>query len=187
MAVVEEGIELDDWVQLRLEVEGYPQLDCDGIFLDIDFRFNHNNLQNPDSPGELVQTLTFRLNDLENGLLNFCEAEFDSPYYSRLSFSVLGWLAGFKFGRFEPEGDVGALEKRRAKAHSVEDLAAVCREQYPKEQIERLFYTNYVKRLRISQYLFAERVNSLRNRPQELIINVDREFKESVQGPIKEK
>jgi hypothetical protein len=68
----EESIELDDWVLLRLEVEGYPQLNCEDVFLEIDFRFNHNRIQEPDTPGELLQTLTFRLNDIENGLLSYC-------------------------------------------------------------------------------------------------------------------
>jgi hypothetical protein len=66
----------------------------------------------------------------------------------------------------------------------VQELAAVCREQYPQEQVERLFYTNYVKRLRISQYLFTERVNSLRKRPQELIITVDKEYLQTTQCEI---
>ena len=29
-------------------------------------------MQDPDSNGELIQTITFRLNDIENGLLNYC-------------------------------------------------------------------------------------------------------------------
>jgi hypothetical protein len=57
-------------------------------------------MQDPENDGVLVQTITFHLNDIENGLLSYCEAEFDSPYYSRLNFQVLGWLAGFKFARF---------------------------------------------------------------------------------------
>jgi len=32
---------------------------------------------------------------------------------------VLGWLAGFKFARFEVEGEVGAVERKRGKVHSV--------------------------------------------------------------------
>ncbi len=49
---------------MRLEVEGYPQLNCEDIFLDIDFYFNHNKMQDPQNDGELVQTITFRLNDI---------------------------------------------------------------------------------------------------------------------------
>jgi hypothetical protein len=67
----------------------------------------------------LIQTAAFRLNDIENGLLSYCEAEFETPYYSRLNFQVLGWLAGFKFARFEVEGEVGAVERKRGKVHSV--------------------------------------------------------------------
>lgn len=58
---------------------------------------------------------------------------------------------------------------------------AVCRDQYPKENVERLFYTNYVKRLRISQYLLGERLNALRKAPKPLTINVDHEFAATVQ------
>ena len=111
---------MDDWVQLRLEVEGYPQLNCEDIYLEIEFRFNHTRLQDPEHEGELIQSATFRFNDIENGLLTYAEAEFDTPYYSRLNFQVLGWLAGFKFARFEAEGEVGTVEKRRGKVHSVE-------------------------------------------------------------------
>jgi hypothetical protein len=71
--------------------------------MEIEFRFNHNNLQYPESKGELIQTSKLKLNDIENGMFNYCEAEFDSPYYSKLNFTVMGYITTFKFTKFEPE------------------------------------------------------------------------------------
>lgn len=42
--------------------------------------------------------------------------------------------------------------------------------------MERLFYTNYIKKLRICQYLIAEKINSLRKDKKDFKINVDKEF-----------
>ena len=90
---------------------------------------------------------------------------------------MLGYLTSFKFAKYEPlVKELDALDRKRVKVHSAEELINLTKEEYPKENIEVLFYVNYIKKLRISQYLIAEKINSLRHDRQELKIMVDSGF-----------
>ena len=66
----DETLVLDDWVQFRLETEAYPGLNCDNVYLEIELRLNSKKLHEPEVEGELLQTVTLKMNDLEHGM--FC-------------------------------------------------------------------------------------------------------------------
>lgn len=42
------------------------------------------SLSEPEVDGEMKERVVFRVNDLESGVLSYCEAEFSSPYLSKL-------------------------------------------------------------------------------------------------------
>lgn len=102
----------------------------------MEFRFNHKNMQDPDGLGDLIQTCVYKVNDLENGMFSYCEAEFDSPFYSKLKFTMMGYLTSFKFAKYEPMvKELDALDRKRMKVHSTEELLNLTKEEYPKENI----------------------------------------------------
>lgn len=51
------------------------------------------------------------------------------------------------------------------------------KQQMPSENVERLFFINYVKKLRIAQYLLADRVGQLRREPGPVRISLDESYK----------
>lgn len=59
-------------------------MEADQIFLELQFYFNQASISEPEKDGELKETIVFKLNDLESGVFSYCEAEFASPYLSRL-------------------------------------------------------------------------------------------------------
>lgn len=90
---------------------------------------------------------------------------------------MMGYLTSFKFAKYESiVKELDTLDRKRVKVHSAEELINLTKAEYPKENIEALFYVNYIKKLRISQYLIAEKINSLRSERQELEIMVDSGF-----------
>lgn len=69
--------------------------------MEVSLIFNHKNVSEPESEGELIETVTFRVNDIENGIFNYVEAHFKAPYLSRLNFTLFGHLASFKFSKYD--------------------------------------------------------------------------------------
>jgi uncharacterized protein (DUF2384 family) len=59
----------------------------------------------------------------------------------------------------------------------MEQLLLWGQQQMPLESIEKLFFINYVKKLRIAQYLLADRVHQLRKEPQTMRISIDESYR----------
>jgi hypothetical protein len=56
------------------------------------------------------------------------------------------------------------------KIKSTEELAKLSASRLPKDiKVEQVFYQNYVKKLRISQYLIEERINSVLLESKEVV------------------
>ena len=85
-----------------MELEGYPELETEEIFIDAKLRLNHQDLSEPELPGLPIEAVTFRVNDIENGIFSYVEANFKSPYLSELNFTVFSFISSFKFTKYQP-------------------------------------------------------------------------------------
>jgi hypothetical protein len=88
-------------MRFRLEIEAYPNIKSDNIYISFDLRLNHKKLHEFNSTGDLIQTVKLKINDIENGNFNYCSAEFDSPYSPKLNFFIFTHLTNFKFDKFK--------------------------------------------------------------------------------------
>jgi hypothetical protein len=90
---------------------------------------------------------------------------------------VLGGLSSFKFAKYEVPREAGGAQRERGKVNTVQELVQWAKQQMPNESIERLFYVNYVKKLRIAQYLLADRVAQLRKSEEKVEICLDEGYR----------
>ena len=50
----------------------------------------------------MKEKVTFRLNDIENGIFSYVEAHFKAPYLSKLNCTLLTFVSAFKFAKYDP-------------------------------------------------------------------------------------
>jgi hypothetical protein len=94
---------------------------------------NCKDLSKPEMMGEPIETVTFRVNDLENGILNYVEAHFKTPYISRLNMTMLGFVSSFRFAKYETsKKELDKEDMKRMKVKSVQELAELSKRQLPK-------------------------------------------------------
>ena len=47
-------------------------MESDNIYMSLDLKLNHKKIQEISNEGEVMETVTLRINDIENGNFNYC-------------------------------------------------------------------------------------------------------------------
>lgn len=114
MGYVDEKVVFDDQIRFKLEVESFPRLHSEQVYIEFELLFSefcYSSSSVPDFEGSVVGTKKFRLEGMELGILNYCEGEFPGSYPSRFSFTLYACLSNFKFGKYKLASEMEALGK----------------------------------------------------------------------------
>lgn len=94
-------------MRFKLEVESFPRLHSENIYLQIDLIFMpcYHSSSVKVFEGQKMATSKFRLETIEHGLLNYYEGIFTDDHSSKFTFTLFACLANFKFGKYWLKGE----------------------------------------------------------------------------------
>lgn len=130
------------------------------------------------------------MEDIEEGLFNYCEGQFAPEYASKFSFTLFACLANFKFGKYWiPEVHrtdqatnanrvVSTKEHKRCEITTMEEFFKWIREFYSKKipNPEEYFYETYVKNLRYYFYNTQLKANKKIKIGHKVVLKVSKSF-----------
>jgi hypothetical protein len=95
----DEIIKLDDFVKFRMELEAFPNLNTEDLFLEFNLIFSNRYYSSNEDKfdGKPVSQVKIKINELENGIICYSEVDFKNQYFSKASFSLYGQLMFYKF------------------------------------------------------------------------------------------
>lgn len=64
---------MDDFIQFRMELESFPNLNTDNVFLELNLLFSNRYYASSEDKfdGKAVSKIRLRLKDIENGLISY--------------------------------------------------------------------------------------------------------------------
>lgn len=172
---------LDDFIQFRLQLQAFPYLSTDNIYLQLGLLFSAKYYSSEQQSVQLpkVTQVRMKLKEVENGIFCYSQAHFKQDYFSRLGFTIYGQLMRYKFEKYQIRTkEPTTREIARGKIQNFNKLIIWSKENYlqPGEDPFDFFYSNYVKKLRHSFYLVQLKVNNYLLVKRDVVIKVSNNF-----------